>query len=336
MSETEDDPWGSEVLPTAQIRKRTPEQMAASNKEDASKLFKPHKTFSFNDIKTLPMYPSSIFKDGYCSGSTIGFVGQPGSGKTRAALQEVIWSSQSGYDCLYMYNETEESKFMEYVSSVAKKLGITDDRDLRNVKFWDATAFQLSTADYASMKSVCERILLQNVRYWLQNEVKNQPRFVVFDSFSNTCRRYVPQMPIFHQYLTHGLTNLYKELDVDPVTILVHQKSLGPREANTDAIVGGYGINHELDMIVNFKLHDVDVWGQRNFGWAQGSMQHTIQVPKNRFSIEEFQESMTYIKDGKIVIGPTVASLHDSVESTKMASRAEARLVGETGWGDNE
>jgi len=328
----DDDDWTADTAPRINPTGRTPEQRAAGVREDAGGYsIKKHFQFKFEDDIPSIRIKSSVLPNGYETQSFVGLIGPPGTGKTRYALQEVMLAAKEGHSSFYMFNETVEKKFKKTIKRIATELGITHSSDLRNVWFWDATKNQLGTADYNSMEIVASTVWAQNVKYWLDNECKGIPTFIVFDSFSNISRRYVPQTPIFHQYLTHALAEVYAEKKIEPITLMVYQKSLGPREANTDAVVGGYGVNHEVDMEIVLKLHDVDKWDAMRYGWTEGSNVHTLQITKDRFPEAEYQESLILLKDGKLTLSDTINSHVQRTLDAKNLGRFTEQVGSEAG-----
>jgi KaiC/GvpD/RAD55 family RecA-like ATPase len=332
MSE-EDDGWGGQSFtPTSYAsQKRSPEQETENAKETAKSPFKPHYSLSFTGPVEIPRLASSLFPDGYGEGAFVALAGVGGCGKSRLALQEAFFHAREGNDVLYIYNESEQSKFDMYATKIAREVGVISEDQIRKVKFWDVTELQLGTANYAAMESFAERVYVKNVKYWLENEATS-PVLVVFDSFSNICRQFVPQMPIFHQYITHGLTSIYSEHHVTPVTLIIHQKSLSPREAHTDSVVGGYGINHEGDMTILFKVYDVDVWGERNFGWKQGTKHYTACITKDRYQRSEFPETEVILKNGQLTLASTIANR--VAETKRFDSQSKAITSGQQHEGD--
>jgi KaiC/GvpD/RAD55 family RecA-like ATPase len=329
----EEDEWASTPVSPISLRKAAEERREKYGEArafaDAGAAVQEPYNFEFSKVHDLKRIPSSIFKSGYAAGSIIGLIGPPGTGKTRFALQE---SMMSGADCFYIYNESVRPKFDNYIRRVALDLKIDNDYDLKRIKFWDTSKNQLASAKYDDMESVAERIWIEHIRKWLASA--KDPMFITFDSFSNIARRHIPQMPIAFQFFTHPLTELYKEMDVEPVTFMVQQKSLSPREANTDAVVGGYGINHELDMEIVLKLHDVDRWTSDRYGWPEGTMQHSLQITKDRYNIAEYNESMIYLKDGKLTLDETISSRVEKrlKQKESMKQAGPAIYTGDVGW----
>jgi hypothetical protein len=298
------------TTPADRFQKRTPEQIAAGIKQDSGGSgIKKHFQFSFSEEVSLKRIPSSILKSGYVAGTIGGLIGPPGTGKTRFVLQEAIMAGlHDSADSFYAFNETVDTKFKYTIKRLANELGVTSDSDMKHITFWDCVRQQLATAEYLSMESIAGRIWVQNVRYWLEHECIGNPRFVIFDSFSNISRRYTPQTPIFHQYLTHQLAEMYEEMKVEPITLMIYQKSQSERELNTDSVYGGYGVNHEIDFELLLKLYKVNVWDARRYGWTEGTNVHTLAIPKDRYPEEEFMERVLKLEKGKLVLGDTVDS----------------------------
>jgi KaiC/GvpD/RAD55 family RecA-like ATPase len=329
----ENDEWGGDVVPATQPTGRSQEQRSAGFKQDAgANVIKKHFQYSSTEQIPLNRVPSSVLPHGYESLSVVGVIGPPGGGKTRLCLQEAMDASKKGANTFYVFNETVDIKFKATIKRIAKELGIANDRDLKRIYFWDATKHQLGTANYDAMESIAQRLWVQNVRYWIENECDGEPRFVIFDSFTNVTRRYTPQTPIFHQYLTHGLAELYEEKKVEPVTIMIYQKSLSPKELNTDAVYGGYGVNHEIDTEILLKKYDVDIWAQRNFGWRQGTKVYTLSIPKDRFPEAEDEERVLLLKDGRLKLGDTIGSYIDAHKETIRTIREEPVGQAIEGW----
>jgi len=301
-----DDPWSGEVHSPTPLNREIVEK-----RKSQSSQFPSIYHIDLNNIPEIHRVKSSILKDGYAEGTVVLLIGPPGTGKSRYAIQECLLSS--GHS-LYLYNETVKIKFDYFVSSICKQMGLNS---INNVSFCDMSKFLLKTADYDSIKIFASRVWAGVVDEWLSN-LKQDPSFVVIDSVSNIGRRYIPQLAVFNKDLIESLFDVYHKHNVKPITFMIHQKSLSPRENNTDSVVGGYGLVHEGDMSVILKLHDVSRWDADRYGWPEGLMIHTLQIAKDRYSISNFNESVISInKNGRLELGDTLYSHVVAVNENK-------------------
>ncbi|MHB8153376.1 MAG: P-loop NTPase family protein, partial [Bacillati bacterium] len=268
----------------------------------------------FNEVQELRRVPTSILPEGYVTGINVGLIGPPGTGKSRFALQEAMVASSKGKDSLYLYNESVKKRFDAFIKLTADQLGFTESQ-LQNITFCDMTRNPLTTADYNSMQTVAERIWIQNVRYWVDN-MATKPTFIFLDSYSCISRRYVPQMSIFFGYIINGLQDYFAEAGIEPVVFTIQQKSQSSRELNDDSVVGGFGINHTLDMEVVLKRYDVDRWIADRYSIPEGTQLHTLSIPKDRYSEKEYSERVIVLdrKDGRL-------KLSDEINQRMMATR---------------
>ncbi len=307
----DEDAWGAPVSSPTPITKEIVEKKRSSLTAQLPSLYH----IEFDKIISPRRISSSILKSGYVEGTFILLIGPPGTGKSRFAIQECIKSAP--YNSLYLYNESVRPKFDSYIKNICDQMSITSNSDLSHVTFCDMSSFLLRTADYDSIKNFAQRVWAGTVDQWLLKGTV-RPAFVVIDSISNIGRRYIPQLTILNKDLTESLVEVYRKRNVNPVTIFVHQKSLSPRENNTDSVVGGYGLVHEGDMSIVLKLHDVSRWDADRYGWPEGQMIHTMQIAKDRYSLADFKESMIFInKDGMLQLGTSIQELTTDVKENK-------------------
>jgi len=318
----DEDSWGAPVSSPTPLTK----QMIDSKKKLSVELPLLYR-INFSEVETPARVDSSILESGYVEGTFVLLIGPPGTGKSRFALQECIAASMSPSpkDSLYLYNETVKIKFDSFVKTICEKMQIRDDSDLSHITFCDMSKFLLRTADYDSIKNFAQRVWAGTVEQWL-NQKKRNPAFVVIDSISNIGRRYIPQLTVLNKDLTEALVDVYKKHNVKPVTFFIHQKSLSPRENNTDSVVGGYGLVHEGDMSIILKLHDVNRWDADRYGWQEGQMVHTLQIAKDRYSTTDFKESIVFInKRGFLQLGQNIHAMHEEVKENK-------KVLAESDW----
>lgn len=272
----------------------------------------PYVITSFDDIEPVPREPSILFPSGLPKGATISIVGPPGAGKTEYLIEESIFFSKEGKDVLYLYNESIKPKFDAYVRRIAERMH-SDVSDLHNITFIDMLKFDLTTADYSGIDTFIQRIWVRQIRYWLEHS-KN-PSLIIIDSFSKMARRYVPQMYIAMEALTDHVSELFDELKIHPTLIISHQKSQSSRERNDESVSGGFGLTHISDATFIFKLTDVDIWASRRYGLPEGSKMHTIQVIKDRYANDDFQERVVFLADGRLILGLPVSTLVSDKDS---------------------
>lgn len=289
----------------------TPEDKSEKFKQEASSKGAIQYKISFDDIPPLNRIPSSVLKDGYVEGSVLNIVGVPGSGKSRYFIQECIELNNKGLDCLYLYNESAKPKFDAYIKKVCDELNITDDRKLSHISWVDMSKFVLQTADYESIKIFMKRVWAAQVNYWLQN-VSN-PTLVVVDSFSNICRKFVPQMWVGFESMNDSFREVFDEAKKPVVTALIHQKSGSHWERNDDSVVGGMGLIHEGDVSMVFKSQHTNNWDAKRYGVNEGMMLRTLMITKDRYSAGEFTETQIILKDGKLLLGHTLMELVNGV-----------------------
>jgi KaiC/GvpD/RAD55 family RecA-like ATPase len=300
-----EDEWGSTVQSPTPLTKSAVEQRKQTIIPSVSSLYH----IKFSDISNIERVSSSIIPDGYVKGTFVLLIGPPGTGKTRFALQECVSSAMHGGNSLYLYNETVRSKFDFFVKVMCEQMVNISEHDLQNIMFCDMSKNLLRTADYDSIGNFAKRTWAGVVDQWLSSHPSN-PEFVVIDSISNIGRRYIPQLTILNKSITESLVDVYDKHKVRPVTLFVHQKSLSPRENNTDSVVGGYGLVHEGDMSIILKLYDVGRWDADRYGWTEGTMVHTLQIAKDRYSLAAFTESRIIINDrGMLELENTISDM---------------------------
>lgn len=253
------------------------------------------------EIKILQKYPSTIYPENYKRGCFYGFVGVPGSGKTRAAIQECLLSKD---DCLYLYNESSRQHFDNYVMKIADELRVEPTTRLT---FCDMSEFLQKIASYDGIETFYDKIWVQQIRYWLES-VKN-PGIVVTDSFSNIGRRYIPQLWEAHQSYVSGLTELSNTITNPPVFIEVHQKSGGHYDRMDDSVVGGFGLVHQLDAILVFKYMDVSQWDAKRYGLKEGTSVYFLQCTKDRNASGTFEQKRIILKDGRLQITKNISDM---------------------------
>lgn len=273
-----------------------------------------------SEVKELQRVESSLFTKGYARGTFNGIIGPPGTGKTRLMIQEVVSSSARGENSLYLYNEFIRPNFDVTINRIVKDMNFNDN-DLEHVTWCDMSSYDLGVADYDSIKSHMKRWWVQQVQYWLDH-LDGEPAFVVIDSFSAVCRRFIPQMWIAHADLLEGLADVYATRSVKPVTLLVHQKSQSYKEVNNDATVGGYGIVHELDATIVLRMRDVDRWDADRYGFKEGTMAHSVMVTKDRYG-DPFEERMVHIDKGKMILGEKLDDLITKRRDAKLAEKSK-------------
>jgi predicted ATP-dependent serine protease len=297
----------------------TPEQKAESFKKEADSKGAIQYTMSFDNIPPLNRIPSSVMKDGYVEGSVLNVVGVPGSGKSRFFIQECIELNNKGLDCLYLYNESAKPGFDLYFKQICEQLNITDDRKLSHIKWADMSKFTLNSADYDSIKIFMKRVWAKQVEYWLQTV--NNPTLVIVDSFSNICRKYVPQMWVSFEAMNDSFKELYQEHKKPIVTAIIHQKSGSHWERDDDSVVGGMGLIHEGDVSMVFKSKHTNNWDAKRYGVNEGMMLRTLMITKDRYSAGEFTETQLLLKDGKLVLGHTLMELVNGVSEQEMNNK---------------
>jgi KaiC/GvpD/RAD55 family RecA-like ATPase len=318
--------WMDSIVPTspAPLKKKTEEEKAASKDKAASvggkrELPKQYK-LSFGDVKPIQRIKSSLFETGYARGTFIGVVGPPGTGKTRLMLQECIEASKRGEASLYLYNEFIRPKFDQLIQKTCNDMNISE-QDLSNITFCDMSSADLKTADYDSINHFTKRMWAQQASYWLDN-IKGDPSFVIVDSFSAIARRYIPQCWLAHANLLEHLATIYSERKVSPVTFLIHQKSQSSREVNNDSTVGGYGVVHELDVVMVLRMRDVDRWDSDRYGFKEGSMAHSVMFTKDRYG-DMFEERMIRLENGKLTLADKLDDLVSKRKEQKLAEKSK-------------
>ena len=316
-----DDDWGEAAAPPVSFHKKTSDEKASDYKRDMANSIQKQYKINFSEVKELKRIPSTILPEGYVKGINVGLIGPPGTGKSRFALQEAMLASLKGKDTLYLYNESVKPRFDALVKMTAEQMHISDTQ-LQNITFCDMTRNPLTTADYNSMQLVADRIWIQQVRYW-HDHLATNPAYVFIDSYSYVSRRYVPQMSIFFGYLINGLQDYYNEVGIEPITFTIQQKSQSSRELNDDSVVGGFGINHALDMEIVLKRYDVDRWIADRYNVPEGTQLHTCSVPKDRYSEKEYMERRIILDrlDGRLKLGDEVNKLMVDTKAAKQAAK---------------
>lgn len=257
-------------------------------------------------IKPLQRIASSLFKYGYVAGTFQGFIGVPGAGKSRLAIQELYSLANKGYQCLYLYNESSRHHFDNYIDKITKEIGF--DFENPNVTLCDMSDQIQKTASYESIETFYDRFWVQQTKHWLE-QVKN-PGIVVTDSFSNIGRRYIPQLWEAHQSYINGLTELITPLEKKPVFIEVHQKSGSSYERDNDSVTGGFGLTHQLDANIVFTCRKIsDKWASERYGIPEGKQFYSIHITKDRFQEEPFEETQVVIKDGKMILRDKISEI---------------------------
>jgi KaiC/GvpD/RAD55 family RecA-like ATPase len=323
-----DDEWGDAVMESPyKVQSKTAQEKHDATKKTNITRIQEFYHLKYDEVTPLRRIDSSILPNGYEAGSVVAIVGPPGTGKSRFALQECYLASKKGKSSCYLYNESVKSKFNVYAMRVAQSLGLSED-DISNVWFTDKSKNDLKSANYDTMENVANNTWVEQVRKWLISNPDN-PILVIIDSYSNISRKFVPQMAQFHQHIVHGLSELYKEFNVEPVTIIIHQKSQSSRERNDDSVVGGFGVTHEADTIINLKCQYVDVWLARRFGLNEGDMFHSIQIPKDRYPVEDFHERAIVIRNGKLILSESV---NERVTSSQKPNEYIPPQSGDSEW----
>lgn len=317
-----DDEWSSDVVSPVQIHKKTSEERQNDTRRSLSDAFQKQYQINFNDVQPLKRINSTIIPEGYVTGINIGLIGPPGTGKSRFALQEAMLASAAGKDSLYLYNESVKRRFDALIKMTAEQLHLNESQ-LQHITFCDMTRNPLTTADYNSMQTVADRVWIQQIRYWVEHTATN-PTFVIIDSYSYISRRYVPQMSIFFGYLINGLQDYYTSQGIEPITFTIQQKSQSSRELNDESVVGGFGINHALDMEIVLKRYDVDRWIADRYGVSEGTQLHTLSIPKDRYSEKEYMERTIILdrKDGRLKLGDAINKKMMETKAAKQASKS--------------
>ena len=292
-----EDGWDEVVTgpPISSIKK--PEQKKGYNLPQQYK-------FDRQQVKPLKRIESSVLPNGYIRGTHIGLIGVPGCGKSRYAIQEVLLAAKKGYDCLYLYNESSRPHFDNYIMKIADELKVEISS---HITFADMSEFILKIADYQAIENFFDKMWVQQARYWL-TQVKN-PGIIAVDSFSNIGRRYIPQLFESHQAFITGLTDLYSEIPNPPITLEIHQKSGSNYDRDTDSVVGGFSVVHQLDMTLVFKMKDINVWDAKRYNMKEGTLHYFLQCTKDRFSLGDFEQTEILLKNGKLELGRTTEDI---------------------------
>jgi len=278
--------------------------------------------FDKSKVKKLDRIESSLLPNGYIRGTFYGYIGVPGSGKTRLAIQEVLLSALKGSENLYLYNESSRSHFDNVILNIANSMHVEVSS---NITFTDMSNFIQKTAGYNDIESFYSRIWCQQTKHWLET-VKN-PGFVVTDSFSAIGRLFIPQMWVSHSAYISGLTDICINYAKPPVFLMINQKSGSTYERNNDQTVGGLGIVHQLDAMYIFKVMDVDRWDTKRYGLKEGSKAYFLQCSKDRFATSEYFERRVILKDGKMVLADEISELVEKQDESQKSSD------GNVNWG---
>ena len=259
-----------------------------------------------NKVRPLQRVESSLFKEGYVRGTFNGYIGVPGAGKSRLAIQEVFNAASKGLDCLYLYNESSRHHFDNYIAKITNELGINPENP--RITWCDMSDEIQKVASYEGIEAFYDNFWAQQTRYWLQSN-KN-PGFVVTDSFSNIGRRYIPQLWEAHQSYIQQLTDLVEPLEKKPVFIEVHQKSGSAYERDNDSVTGGFGLTHQLDANIVFTIKKIgNKWDSERYNTPEGRKVYTVYVPKDRFALSNFEETQVVIQNGKMMLKDTIADI---------------------------
>lgn len=227
--------------------------------------------------------------------------------------------SKQGREALYLYNESVKEHFDFFVRKICESMGMKVDSgspsDLSNVTWVDMSSKILKIADYESIEKFYKYHWISQIEDWLKKTTN--PGLIVVDSFSRIGRRYIPQLWVQIEALIDGLDETFKERKVNPIVILVHQKSQSSREKNDESVVGGEGITHSTDVTLVFRKRDVDTWVSRDFGLPIGSNLYTLWTAKDRYGTAPLNENVLNMANGQITLGEELLKLADKVKASK-------------------
>jgi len=225
--------------------------------------------------------------EGYIEGSIVSLLGSPKTGKTTFALQECIHASRTGFDSLYIYNESPRYRFMSIVMKKMKMMGL-GELDLSRITMCNMNGEVLRSANYDNIDHYVRRAWAGKMRYWLEHYAK-RPRFVVIDSISKVGRVYVPQLFKVMEVLCDEIINIMSSMKKYPVVLILHQKSGGYWEKFGDSVVGGAGLIHETDTTVVLKRLDINKKLSDDTGLRWGSRVYTVTVDSRDIDCSPFE-----------------------------------------------
>lgn len=253
------------------------------------------------EIPKEPYYPfdSFLVPIRFTYGSIVSVVGVPKSGKTTYALLEVLHAQSKG-ECLVMYNESSRSKYMRIVKKLSDDSGIPVSD---NVVFSDMAGTVLQTANYDGIQKFVSMVF-KDIEAFMASAKK--PQVIVIDSLSKFCRTYSAQSFYFAQEFNKQMEALMTKYKKYPLVLEINQKSGGHWERDDESVLGGYGIVHEMDCSLIFRLHYIDTpfWEI-----PVGSLVHTVQQTDLRFADVDTTEYVTIMQNGRIVIDKPLSLL---------------------------
>jgi len=250
---------------------------------------------------------NELLRGGYPKGAIINLVGVPKCGKTTYAIQESLGLGMLGHRVLYVFNESPVERFLTIFNKHRKDMRIPEKvYENLDISLLDRTGKVVKSAQYASIERSVKQDLISPITSFFRDGL---PDLIVIDSFSKFVRRYPAQAFVYVEYLMSGLNGLFQKSNHWPVVILINQKSTGFNERNTESVLGGLGIVHELDGSIVIRTELVDFYTARDTALDRGTKQRFLRIESLRDLDVNEDEHILLKERGRLKIGPALKTL---------------------------